>query len=94
LKHSFESPPVAPGGVVTSSVNEYWPDRTIPDSAAGYRDEARSEELNNLRLALATFALQLDAFELRTRQQPFRAGTTAGIPAWPPDAVADFRGKK
>ena len=31
------------------------------------RDEARTEELNNLKLALATFALQLDAFELRTR---------------------------
>jgi hypothetical protein len=70
------------------------PHRTIPDSAAGYRDDARSEELDNLRLALATFALQLDAFELRTRQQPFKAGTTPGIPAWPPDAGCGFqRGK-
>ena len=31
-----------------------------------YRDDARTEELNNLKLALATFALQLDAFEMRT----------------------------
>jgi hypothetical protein len=30
-----------------------------------HRDNARAEELNNLRLALATFALQLDAFEMR-----------------------------
>src|SRR4051794_16180731 len=28
-------------------------------------DEARAEELNKLRLALATFAVHLDAFELR-----------------------------
>jgi hypothetical protein len=32
----------------------------------GCRDDARADELNNLRLALATFALQLDAFEMRT----------------------------
>ena len=28
-------------------------------------DDARTMELNNLRLALATFVLQLDAFEMR-----------------------------
>ena len=28
-------------------------------------DDARAEERNNLKLALATFALQLDAFEMR-----------------------------
>jgi hypothetical protein len=33
------------------------------------RDEARTEELDNLRLALVTFALQLDAFEMRIRQR-------------------------
>ena len=32
------------------------------------RDEARIEELNNLRLALATFALQLDAFEMEVNE--------------------------
>jgi hypothetical protein len=31
-------------------------------------DDARIEESNNLRLALATFALQLDAFEARTQE--------------------------
>jgi hypothetical protein len=31
-------------------------------------DERRTEELGHLKLALATFALQLDAFELRTHE--------------------------
>jgi hypothetical protein len=31
-------------------------------------DDARIEELNNLRLALATFVLHLDAFEMRTHE--------------------------
>jgi len=31
-------------------------------------DNARIEESNNLRLALATFALQLDAFEVLTQE--------------------------
>jgi hypothetical protein len=42
-----------------------------------YRDDARTEELNNLKLALATFALQLDAFEMRMG----RARLTAENPA-------------
>jgi hypothetical protein len=32
-----------------------------------HRDDARAAELNNLRLALVTFALQLDVFEIRIR---------------------------
>jgi hypothetical protein len=32
-----------------------------------HRDDQRTEELNSLRLALATFALQLDAFEARLK---------------------------
>jgi hypothetical protein len=70
------------------------PHRTTRASATGYRDDARAEELNNLRLALATFALHLDAFEMRTREGPFRTGMTPRIPIPPPDVVADFRGKK
>ncbi|HEY2212209.1 MAG TPA: hypothetical protein VGH62_11460 [Bradyrhizobium sp.] len=31
-----------------------------------HRDDVRAKELTNLRLALAMFALQLDAFEMRT----------------------------
>jgi hypothetical protein len=34
------------------------------------RDDARTEELDNLRLALATFALHLDAFEMRISERP------------------------
>ena len=32
-----------------------------------YGKDARAEELDHLKLALATFALQLDAFEMRTQ---------------------------
>jgi hypothetical protein len=32
-----------------------------------HRDEPRAEELHSLRLALATFALRLDAFEARLK---------------------------
>jgi len=34
------------------------------------RDDARTVELNNLRLALAAFALQLAAFEMRLQLTP------------------------
>ncbi|MDA9488737.1 hypothetical protein [Bradyrhizobium sp. CCBAU 11361] len=33
------------------------------------RDDQRAQEVNNLKLELATFALRLDAFEARTRNQ-------------------------
>jgi hypothetical protein len=33
-----------------------------------HREDARAKELTNLRLALAMFALQLDAFEMRTAE--------------------------
>ncbi len=41
-------------------------------------EDARAEELYNLRLALATFAVQLDAFELRSSSVLRVAGTEAG----------------
>jgi hypothetical protein len=37
-----------------------------PSVAMNHGDDARAEELGHLKLALATFALQLDAFEMRT----------------------------
>jgi hypothetical protein len=40
-------------------------------------DDARAEERNNLKLALATFALQLDAFEMRTSVVAHRPRATA-----------------
>ena len=48
------------------------------------RDQ-RSEELNNLRLALATFALQLDAFEARLKSRSFKANLRPFKPAAAPD---------
>jgi hypothetical protein len=48
------------------------------------RDDARARELTNLKLALATFALQLDAFELRTRAVRHAAGK-AQNPVPPPN---------
>jgi hypothetical protein len=48
------------------------------------RDDARARELTNLKLALATFALQLDAFELRTRVVRHAAGK-AQNPVPPPN---------
>ena len=47
-------------------------------------DDARARELTNLKLALATFALQLDAFELRTKTTRHAAGK-AKNPVPPPN---------
>jgi hypothetical protein len=46
--------------------------------------DPRAEELNNLRLALATFALQLDAFEARLKGRSPKTTVKAPQPA-PPD---------
>ena len=43
------------------------------------RDGVRAEELNNLRLALATFALQLDVFEMRA-SKALKAGVKPEMP--------------
>jgi len=55
----------------------------------GHREDARAEELLNLRLALATFALQLDAFEMRAsgallaaRREPSMRKASIAVP-WP-----------
>jgi hypothetical protein len=42
--------------------------------AAGHSDNARAQELNNLRLALATFAMHIDVFEMRTSRGSRRNG--------------------
>lgn len=57
------SPPVPAGGDLPRALDGY----AVPDGTrtARRRQDARAEELNNLRLALATFAVQLDAFEMR-----------------------------
>jgi hypothetical protein len=42
--------------------------------------DPRAEELNNLRLALAIFALHLDAFEARLNNRSAEASTAAARP--------------
>jgi hypothetical protein len=64
--------PVAAGGVVPRSIERR---RWVEPHATERHDVARAEELNNLRLALATFALQLDAFELRMSEGLLGGGT-------------------
>jgi hypothetical protein len=56
-----------------------------------HRDDARAEELNNLRLALATFALQLDAFEMRVSEGLLRVGKTGILSRGP--SLAAGRGQ-
>jgi hypothetical protein len=46
-----------------------------------HRDNARIEELNNLRLALATFALHLDAFEMQVSAATSGLTTSLGGPS-------------
>jgi hypothetical protein len=58
------------------------------------RDDARAAELQNLRLALVTFALQLDAFELQARRGLLKAGIKPGVPAPPLVPVAGSRGEE
>ena len=45
----------------------------------GHGEDARAEELHNLRVALATFALQLDAFEMRASRALLAAGREASM---------------
>lgn len=48
-----------------------------------HRDDARIEELNNLRLALATFALHLDTFEMQVSEATSDLGPAGLGPAGP-----------
>jgi hypothetical protein len=55
-------------------------------------DDARIEESNNLRLALATFALQLDAFEVRIQDgSPAVSGLGSLSPRGPIAVMAPER---
>ncbi|MGZ3295467.1 MAG: hypothetical protein ACXU9D_19615 [Xanthobacteraceae bacterium] len=56
--------------------------------------DARTKELDNLRLALATFALQLDAFEMRASGALLAARREASIAAPRPDGLRDSEGGK
>lgn len=58
----------------------------------GHGEDARAQELHNLRLALATFALQLDAFEMRASGALLAARREASISASRPDRLRDAEG--
>jgi hypothetical protein len=81
---AWVSPPVPAGGFCSAPSMDIA--STEPRATFGgvRRDDARVAELNNLRLALATFALQLDAFELRARGL-LKTGMKPAIADLPPD---------
>jgi hypothetical protein len=62
------------------------------DEKQVHRDDPRAEELNSLRLALATFALKLDAFEARLKLRRRQTRKHATEPDLAPGAaaIADF----
>jgi len=90
------SPPAWAGGGFCRTNTGYCsaPKRKVTTPTMDRRNDARTAELNNLRLALAAFALQLAAFEMRLQLtafdmrksgRPLRAGAKSGLPAAPPD---------
>jgi predicted Zn-dependent protease len=58
------------------------------DEKQVHRDDPRAEELNSLRLALATFALKLDAFEVRLKLRRGQMRKRATAPDLAADAAA------
>jgi hypothetical protein len=71
------SSPVAAGGGMSSTIMDIARSEPQATPTGDHRDDARAEELSNLKLALATFALQLDAFEMRTSRVAHGPGATA-----------------
>jgi hypothetical protein len=64
---------------------------TYSNGRANDRDKARAEELTNLKLALAMFAVQLDMFEMRLREGPLKGRSMeAEINASRSDTVGRF----
>jgi hypothetical protein len=60
----------APAGEVSErGLGGSYPQPAERGTSGRRPDDARTEELDNLRLAMATFALQLDAFEIRVAGQ-------------------------
>lgn len=80
----WKSPPVKAGGDLAGPLAKFIMDP---------RHDARAEELDNLKLALATFALQLEAFELRAREGLLAAGIEPGTAVARPDGGAGPGGK-
>jgi hypothetical protein len=57
-------------------------------------EHARIRELDNLKVALATFAMQLDAFEMRMSRARFTSGRMAGVRVRSPDPWPCAEGKR
>ena len=70
------SSPVPAGGGMSSTIMDIARSEPQATPTRDHRDDARADELTNLRLALATFALQLDAFEMRTSRVAHGPGAT------------------
>lgn len=60
----------------------------------GHGEDARATELHNLRIALATFALQLDVFEMRASGALLAAGREASMAATRANRPRDSEGGK
>ena len=70
---AWRSPPApAGGGSAASSIVLPGPNRKATIATMDRRHDPRTEELNNLKLALAAFALQLAAFEIVCSLLPSR----------------------
>jgi len=67
------SSPAPAGEVSERGLGGCYPQPAERGTSGRRPEDARTEELDNLRLALATFALQLDAFEIRVAGSPSSA---------------------
>jgi hypothetical protein len=79
------SPPVPAGGACRAPVMDATRTEPPVKRATERREGARAEELNKLRLALATFALQLDVFEMRA-SKALKVGVKPEMPILAHDA--------
>jgi hypothetical protein len=90
----WTSPPAPAGGPFGTPSTDTARSKPRATFGGDRRDHARALELQNLRLALATFALQLDAFELQARGGLLKAGIRPKMPAPPLAPVAGARGEE
>jgi hypothetical protein len=58
-----------------------------------YPEDARIQERDNMKIALATFALQLNAFEMRMNGAWLAADPGTGLRVPPPDRLQFSKGK-
>jgi hypothetical protein len=92
LNASRGYPPVSAGGAWRAPGRNGRTDKAGLNM--GHEENTRAEELHNLRLALATFAVQLDAFEMRASGALLAARREASIAVPRPDRPRDSEGGK